>query len=60
MIQKPRRRDLKLKFGTCLEVMAVILGLILIPFMALIPQKIRLNILYGIYRLSGGEQYRSY
>jgi len=60
MIHKPRRRDLKLKYGSYIEVMAVILGLILIPFMSLIPQKTRLNILYGIYRLSGGEQYRSY
>lgn len=58
MIQKPRREDQKLRYGSHLEFIVVILGLLLIPFMSLIPQNIRLNILYRIYRLSGGEQYR--
>lgn len=55
MTRKPRRGEQKIMYRTRLEVMAVILGLILIPFMALIPQKIRLNVLYRIYRLFGSE-----
>lgn len=45
MIQKPRREDARIKYGTNLEVMATMLGLMLIPLMSRIPKQSRLTIL---------------
>ena len=53
MIKKPRREDQPNRPKTALIDVIVILGLILIPFMAKIPLKIRMTLLGGIYRILG-------
>lgn len=45
MIQKPRREDARIKYGATFEVITIILGLMLIPFMSRIPRQNRLKII---------------
>jgi len=45
MIQKPRREDARIKYGTTFEDIAIMLGLMLIPFMSHIPRQNRLKII---------------
>lgn len=56
MIHKPRRSEARRRYGAILEVMFIIFGLILVPFMSHIPKQIRLKALNATQKMAGVMQ----
>lgn len=53
MIQKPRRSEAKKKYENSLEVIIVIFGLIMVPFMSYIPKQIRWKLINATEKMAG-------
>jgi len=55
MISKPSRGDLRKKSYGLVEYFTIVFGILLIPLMSYVPQKIRIKILFWGYKLAGGN-----